>query len=336
VTRFSFIAYGDNRCDCRLPSNGGGPPVIGRELQPEHDRLVQAMLDRIESLAGTDYPVRFVVSAGDAVFQGYEAERWDVYIPLIERLTVGANMPFFFTVGNHDVTTAADAGPTGVTGLANALAAMSKLTPPDDSPRRLKGHSTYAFGYGHAFFIAIDSTIPRDAEQLAWVTRQLEQLDRARFRHVFAFFHHPPFTSGRYAGSMAWMRTVYQGMFRKHHVRMTIAGHDHLFDHFVERYAEQGTAYRMDHVVTAGGGAPSYAYTGEPNVAAYLAEGASQGVTLEHVARPGPTPADNPHHFVVVQVDGDRLSLEVVSTGPTALRPYNGTSRIDLNDPPDR
>jgi hypothetical protein len=45
------------------------------------------------------------------------------------------------------------------------------------------------------------------------------------------------------------------------------------------------------------------------------------------------TAADNPHHFVVAQVDGDRLSLEVIGTGADDYRPYNGQSRIDLNDP---
>ena len=29
-------------------------------------------------------------------------------------------------------------------------------------------------------------------------------------------------------------------VFRKHHVRMTLTGHDHLMDHWVERYEEDG------------------------------------------------------------------------------------------------
>jgi len=49
--------------------------------------------------------------------------------------------------------------------------------------------------------------------------------------------------------------------------------------------------------------------------------------------KPGMTAAENPHHFVVIQVDGDRLSLEVIGVGPAAYKPYAGQSRIDLNDP---
>ena len=49
--------------------------------------------------------------------------------------------------------------------------------------------------------------------------------------------------------------------------------------------------------------------------------------------KPGSTPEENPHHFVVVQVDGDRLSLEVVGAGPATYTPYpGGRSRIDLSD----
>ena len=72
--------------------------------------------------------------------------------------------------------------------------------PAGRSPRRLSGYPTFAFGYGHLFAIAIDSNIAADPVQLAWVTDQLEHLDRSRYRHVIAFFHHPPFSSGPHGG----------------------------------------------------------------------------------------------------------------------------------------
>jgi hypothetical protein len=58
-------------------------------------------------------------------------------------------------------------------------------------------------------------------------------------------------------------------------------------------------------------------------------------VRVEHLMKPGSTPEENPHHFIVVQVDGDRLSLEVVSVGPGDYAPYpGGRSRIDLAGEP--
>jgi hypothetical protein len=49
--------------------------------------------------------------------------------------------------------------------------------------------------------------------------------------------------------------------------------------------------------------------------------------------KPGATPADNPNHFVLVQVDGDRLSLEVIGIGEAPYAPYaGGASKIVLSD----
>src|SRR5947209_3487532 len=79
ITRFSFVAYGDTRCDC---GSGGGP-----EVQIEHDRVVNLALSTASSLASTPDPVRFVLQTGDAVYRGMNAERWDVFIPIIEKLT---------------------------------------------------------------------------------------------------------------------------------------------------------------------------------------------------------------------------------------------------------
>ena len=54
---------------------------------------------------------------------------------------------------------------------------------------------------------------------------------------------------------------------------------------------------------------------------------------VEHLTKPGMLPEENPHHFVVIQVDGDKLSLEVVGTGPAPFTPYpGGASKLLLSD----
>ena len=58
-----------------------------------------------------------------------------------------------------------------------------------------------------------------------------------------------------------------------------------------------------------------------------MAASAAQSVRVDHLMKPGSTPDENPHHFVVVQVDGDRLSLEVVGTGPAPYTPYTAARR---------
>src|SRR5499426_858926 len=188
VMRFSFVAYGDTRS-----ASDPNVPGDGRVIQAEHSRLVDRVISKARELAPTPFPIRFVLQSGDAVLRGTDAAMWNVsFNPIIEKLTRSANLPYFFTVGNHDVS-----GEGGRTqGLQNTLTAMSKLIPAEGSPRRLKGYPTYAFGYGNSFFIAFDSNIPDDALQIAWVSDQLEHLDRARYRHVIVFFHHPAFSSG--------------------------------------------------------------------------------------------------------------------------------------------
>jgi hypothetical protein len=327
VTRFSFVAYGDSRGQ-----------ADGVELQTAHGLVVDAMLEKIRSLESTPLPVRFVIESGDAVVSGRDGAAWNVsFTPIVERITRTAGLPFFFAVGNHDVTGMPAGDPGRMPGLRNALAATSKLIPPEGSLRRLNGYPTYAFGYGNVFVIVLDSNIASDAEQLAWVANELEHLNRTRFNHVVAVFHHPVLSSGPHGGVVVEpatlaMRDLYELLFRRHHVRMTITGHDHLLDHWMQRYDANGITYRMDDIVTGGGGAPIYSYSGEPDLQAYLAAGAASALRVEHLMKPGPTIADNPHHFVVIQVDGDRLSLEVVGITGTTLAPHSGRSHILLSD----
>jgi len=346
VTRFSFLAYGDTR-------TGGGAPNDADAPNPEHTLVMDGMLAKIRELSATAFPVRLVLQSGDAVLRGIDGGRWNNgFTPVIERLTKDAGVPYFFSAGNHDVTSGPPGDPQRSIGLHNTLTAISRLIPPEGSPRRLNGYPTYAFGYGNAFFIALDSDIAQDTAQASWVAAQLERLDRSRYRHVIAFFHHPPYSSGPHSGASAdpvpgtgvkvpdrveaptlAIRTLYMPLFRKHHVRLLVTGHEHMFDHFVERYDDQGATYRLDAIVTGGGGAPTYTYNGEPDLRAYLREGAASNVRVEHLMKPGMTIADNPHHFVVIQIDGDKLSLEVVAAGGAPYTPYAGAvSKISLDD----
>jgi 3',5'-cyclic AMP phosphodiesterase CpdA len=355
ITRFAFIAYGDTRCDCRLTAGDARFVPAKPETEEDHAAVVDTVVAKVKELAGSQFPVRFVLQSGDATYRGRDGERWnDVYIPIVERITQGVNLPYFFVPGNHDVT-ASNLPPTDpdhALGLHNTLSAISKLIPPEGSPRRLSGYATFSFGYGNLFVIGLDSNLANDRLQFAWVTDQLERLDRARYTHVVVLLHHPPITSGRYSGvpstavlpnglgasggavaaeALAIQR-LYMPLFRKHHVRLLLAGHDHLFDHWVERYTDGDKSYRLDQIVSGGGGAPSYIYTGEPDLKDYLAAGAEQNVRLEHLAHPEAEVGANPNHFIVIQVDGEKLAVEVVASRGRQYGPYNGQARIDLSD----
>jgi hypothetical protein len=326
VTRFSFLAYGDTR-----------GRRDGVDLQYEHSLIVDSMLATIRRRAATEFPVRFVLQSGDAVTNGRQPGHWNrSYVALINRLTVDGGMPYFQAPGNHDVTSAADLkAPGRLTGLRNYLDANRNLIPPDGHPRRLDGYPTFAFGYGNTFIIGIDTNIADDETQFQWVTKQLEGLDRRRYTNVITFHHHPPFSSGPHGGAIveapvAALRARYQPLFHQHRVRMTITGHEHLFEHWVERYGDgTGPRFRADHVVSGGGGAPIYAYRGEPDLRSYLKAFATDKTSLEHLVKPGPAPGDNPYHYVVVQVDGNGLQIEVIGVDwGRDFRPYRSNISV--------
>jgi len=325
VTKFSFVAYGDTR-----------GPADGEILQPQHSAVVNRVLEAVAEEKAAGFPVRFVVQSGDAVNNGRNAAQWDVsFTPVIERIT-RAGLPYFFAVGNHDVGGRPVGDPDRERGLKNVTSAMSKLWPPE-GPRRLAGYPTFGFGYGPLFFVAFDSNIPSDQKQLAWVADTLDHLDRTRFPTVIALFHHPPFTTGAHGGPVVereaeGVRRLYLPLFRRYHVRMTIAGHDHLYDHFVEHYDDSEGTHRMDHVVSGGGGGPIYTYHGEQDLARYEADTMPQRVVVRHVTQPGRTEAENPHHFVIFEVDGGRIWEKVVATVAAPFAPL-GAPRVELADP---
>jgi hypothetical protein len=309
VTKFSFIAYGDTR-----------GRHDGSELQAEHTLVVESMLATIRQAASTTDPIRFVLQSGDAVLNGSIAAQWSVsYVPLINRLTQEGGVPYFLSMGNHDVGNATDlSDPRRLAGLRNALTANAALIPPEGSPRRLNGYPTYAFGYGNTFVVAFDSDIPDDSVQFAWVRGQLEGLDRRRYANVVLFFHHPAFSSGPHGGprierQTASIRARWMPLFRKHHVRLLLTGHEHLFEHWIERYTDASGVHRIDQMVSGGGGAPLYGYVGEPDLSAYVASDTAAKIKPVHLVKPAMDPGANPFHYLIVHVDGAKLNVEVVA-----------------------
>lgn len=329
VTRFSFIVYGDTR-----------GRRDGIDPQYEHSLIVESMLRTIARQRTGPDPVRFVLQSGDAVVNGRNVAEWNVsFVGLVNRLTTEGGVPYFLAPGNHDVTSSDDLNSPGrAQGLRNYLAAMARLIPPDGATRRLAGYPTYAFGYGNTFVLAIDSNIADDPVQFEWARKQLEGIDRRRYTHVAAFFHHPPFSSGPHGGSRiepqaARVRARWMPLFRAHAVDLVFTGHEHLFEHWVERWRDaSGRWRRMDQLVTGGGGAPIYGYTGEPDLQPYLAAGAADSLRLQHLVKPGMERGDNPYHYLVVHVDGARVWHEVVSIDwGTGYSPYR-TNRAVLGD----
>jgi len=328
VSKFSYIVYGDTR-----------GRRDGVELQYEHGLVADSMLATIRRLDMTEYPVKFVMQTGDAVVNGGEAAQWNTsFVGIINRLTTEGGVPYFLAPGNHDVSAADNLeSPQRQRALKNYLDAMAQMIPPNETTRRLAEYPTYAFGYGNTFFVALDSNIANDQVQYDWVRTQLEGLNRSRWVNVVAMFHHPIFSSGPHGAAKTEPQTTalrarYMPLFRTHHVKAVFTGHDHLFEHWVERYTDASGRHRMDLVTTAGGGAPLYTYQGEPDLGAYLKSNEAAKVQVEHLVKPGVAPGDNPYHYVVVHVDGERMDMDVVGVDwGTTFQPYR-SNRVEMRD----
>jgi 3',5'-cyclic AMP phosphodiesterase CpdA len=327
LSQFSFLVYGDTR-----------GRRDGKEVQYEHSLIVDSMLTTITSQSKTAFPVRFVLQTGDAVVDGRDPKQWNAsFVSLINRLTQTGGISYFLAPGNHDVTSAKELTSTNRSkGLSNYLAAVSQLIPSDGTGRRLEGYPTYAFGFGNSFFIAMDSNLAADGTQYDWVVSQLEGLDHNRYENIFAFCHHPPFSSGPHGGTTieqpaADMRKFYMPLFRKYHVRALFAGHEHFFEHWVENYENaSGRKYRLDQIITGGGGAPLYGLKGDPNTSTYEDVYKAEKVKLTHLVRPGPQSGDTPYHYLLVKVDGTELSMEVIGVDwGKGFQPYR-SSKTDL------
>jgi hypothetical protein len=328
VDRFSFIVYGDTR-----------GRRDGFELQYEHSMIINSALGSIKRLEKTAFPVRFAIQTGDGVANGAIGRQWNAsFVDLINRLTQEGGVPYFLAPGNHDLSSASTHDdPRRQPGLKNFFSANAELIPPNGSPRRLAGYPVFSFGYGNAFFLAFDSNIAGDEKQFEWIKSQLEGLDRHRYRHVIVYSHHPAFSSGPHGGpkvepASAIIREKYMPLFRKHHVRIFFGGHDHTFEHWIERYEDETGKYRLDHVITGGGGAPLYAYAGDPDTRDYIKSGAAEKVTLDRIAKPAYEPGEGAYHYILVKVDGDRISLEVIGVDwGRNFQPYR-SNKADLSD----
>jgi hypothetical protein len=115
-------------------------------------------------------------------------------------------------------------------------------------------------------------------------------------------------------------------------VRAVFSGHEHLFEHWVEHYTDATGVHRMDLVVSGGGGAPLYPYTGEPNVEGYVKANEASKIKLDHLAKPGIERGLNPYHYLIVRVDGERLNMEFVGVDwGVGFKPYR-SNEVSLQD----
>lgn len=162
----------------------------------------------------------FAIMMGDNLYGGENAVDFkkkfeDVYDPLI-----AAGVTFYASLGNHDESK------QRIYELFN-----------------MNGKEYYRFKRGDAAFYALNSNY-MDKVQLDWLTSELAKDDS---EWKFAFFHHPPYSSGGAHGSSVGLRETVEPIFVKYGVNVVFTGHEH----FYERLKPQNDVY---YFITGAGG----------------------------------------------------------------------------------
>ena len=192
---------------------------------------MESMLATAKSWPTRLTPCGSCYQSGDGVLNG-RAGSWNVAIRRSSIQLSSAGIPYFLSVGNHDVAGAEDLDDPGrIEGLCHYLPRQLTADSPEGSPHRLVGYPTYAFGFGNSYFIAFDSNIPEDTIQAAWVEPSSRRSIAANV-NVVVFFHLRLFHRDRMADRWSSVRRLairkrYMPMFRKYHVKLLLTGHEH-------------------------------------------------------------------------------------------------------------
>jgi hypothetical protein len=132
-------------------------------------------------------------------------------------------------------------------------------------------------------FFALDSTY-LDKPQVEWLEKELSG---SKERWKIPFFHHPPYSSGGRHGSDLRLRAAVEPLFIQHGVTVVFTGHDHFYE---RTRPQQGITYFVT------GSAGKLARGDLRNNSPLMARG-----------------FDNDQAFMVVNIDGDRLTFQAIS-----------------------
>jgi hypothetical protein len=235
----------------------------GRGDQPQNEVAQQMIAWRAR------FPFDFVLMLGDNIYGPHTPRDYQLKFEEPYRGLLDAGVSFHAAIGNHD-------DPGGINYAGFNMGGRRYYT-----FRRAEHRLSALTGAGIRFF-ALDSR-SFDSEQLQWLERELAQSGTT---WKICFFHHPLYTSGRYASSARSLRRVVEPILVKGDVDIVLSGHEH----FYERIKPQ-------HGIT-------YFVSG---AAGSLRAGDIQPTTLTAKG------FDEDYSFILMEVSGDDLYFQALS-----------------------
>jgi hypothetical protein len=235
----------------------------GRGSREQYETAAQMVTERER------FPFDFVIMLGDNIYGDATPRDYRDKFERPYRALLDAGVTFYAARGNHDV------GEQWRYPLFNTGGHRYFTF-------RKRGGAIGALTGTDVQFFAIDTVSP-DAAQLAWLERELRTSD-ARWK--IAFFHHPIYTSGRYAWHSLLARRRIEPVLRYQGVDVVFSGHEHIYERIVP---QAGVAYFVS------GGAGSVR-RGDFTPSAISAAGFDQDL-----------------HFMLVEIAGGAMRFEAIS-----------------------
>ena len=262
----------------------------------------------------------FVLDTGDLVKDGEESSQWINYLedssPL---LPLAPHMP---SLGNHD-----DDTQDGDYANYNQVFQLPRnhVTVTEDY---------YFFTWSDAFFVALSTStymggsIPFQ-EQADWLDQVLTDNPR---KWKFVYFHHPIYTSHaiidvlfdefelNHPPNELNQNAALVPIFDKHHVDLVFNGHNHYYERFSPMFggggAEQGNPVNSTdegtvYLITGGAGAFTY---DEIDLGVVEIDLTEDLLCSDGSRATGSAVCSGRHHFVVLNVEGNTLTGEVIAT----------------------
>jgi len=263
VYHYRAISGSDTSADATFRSNVAGDRPFRFFAYGDHrsdSAAHQSVVNRM--LAQSPLP-NFAVDNGDLTYDGSDAV-YRTYFNIERGLL--SRLPMYPSIGNHDSR--------NVTNWLRFLALPSN-------------ERWYTFHYGNSAFHCLDvySTYTPGSSQYDWLVAEL-QADSAdpAIRHIFVFFHEPPYTTNTGHSSNTTVRQYLCPLFERFHVAIAFQGHVHCYEHALVN----GVHY----IIAGGGGAPLYTGWNPP--------------------QPWDIYRETALEFVLVEVNGDTIRARAI------------------------
>jgi 3',5'-cyclic AMP phosphodiesterase CpdA len=191
-------------------------------------------MDMIDSMTSSFSSSSCLINVGDMIKDPGNKAQWRRFLEITAPLA--EIMPWYGTVGNHDV---------------NSIASQQIYQEVMDFPGN---EMYYSFDRIDSHFIVLDTEVPGQVggivgEQLAWLRNDLQTYADST-QYLFVFTHRPVYPQGHYRGHDLANADELHQLFTHYGVDTVFSGHEHQY------YIYQKDS--MHYVVTGGGGAPIY------------------------------------------------------------------------------